>query len=103
MGNVLRHNGTTFVKAQADSAANAEAIGIVSEVIDTNNYVLKVTGFITGLSSLTAGTTYFLSPSSAGALTATEPSTSGQISKPVLIATSTTAGVFINMRGAVVS
>lgn len=102
VGNAIRHNGSSFVKAQADSAANAEVSGIVSEVSDSNNFTYKTAGRITGLSSLTAGTVYFLDPVTAGALTATEPTTAGQISKPLLIATSTTAGDFFNMRGAVI-
>ncbi len=48
---------------------------------------------------LTAGTTYFLSPSSAGALTSTAPTATGQVSKPVLVAYSTTAGYFFDWRG----
>jgi len=51
---------------------------------------------------LTAGATYYLDPDTAGALTATEPSTPGDVSKPVLIATGTTDGIFVNLRGTVV-
>lgn len=102
VGDVLRHNGTSYVKAKSDTAGNAEVVGIVSNVVDSNNFQLLFVGSITGLSGLTAGSVYFLDPSTAGALTATEPTTSGQISKPLLIATSTTAGHFFNMRGAVI-
>lgn len=101
VGNVIRFNGTSYVKAQADSAANAEVIGIVTAVADADNFTYATGGPITGLSGLTAGTVYFLSPTSAGALTATEPSADGQVSKPLLDATSTTAGVFFNYRGEV--
>lgn len=55
-------------------------------------------GFAT-LGTLTSDTTYFLSPTTAGLLTATEPTTNGQISKPVLKTTSTTTGIITNMRG----
>lgn len=103
VGNVVRHNGTAYVKAQADSQANAAAVGIVTAVADTNNFTLTTAGMVTGLSSLTAGTTYYLSPAFAGALTATEPYAAGQVSKPLLVATSATAGVWINQRGTVVS
>ena len=101
VGNVLYHNGTIFALADADAAATAEVVGIVQAVTDSNNFVLLYGGYIDTLSGLTAGTVYFLS-GTAGALTATEPSTVGQISKPLLVATSTTAGYFVNMRGAVV-
>lgn len=99
VGNVVRYNGAAYVIAQADSVSNAEAIGIVSVVTDANNFTLIEQGEITTLSGLTAGVTYFLSASSAGALTATEPVADGQISKPLLISTATTSGVFNNMRG----
>jgi len=89
----------TYTKAQADSAANAEVVGIVSAVADANTFTLTTGGYVSGLSGLTANTVYFLSPSSAGAMTATEPTTTGQVSKPVFVASSTTAGYFVNMRG----
>lgn len=100
VGDVVRISGAnTYTKAQADSAANAEVAGIVSAVADVNNFTLTTAGDVTGLSGLTAGTVYFLSPSSAGALTSTEPTAEGDVSKPILIARSTTAGEFFNMRG----
>jgi len=100
VGDVLRHNGTSYTEAQADAVSTAEAVGMVSEVVDANNFVLTTSGLVTGLSGLTAGTVYFLSDSSAGAITATEPSSAGDVSKPVLLAISTTSGVYKNMRGA---
>lgn len=99
VGKVLYLVGTTYTLAQADTVVKAEAVGIVSTVTDANNFILTVSGLVTGLSGLTAGTVYFLSPSSAGDLTATEPTTVGQVSKPLLIADSTTSGYFINFRG----
>lgn len=103
VGDVVKYSGSAYAKAQADSTANAEVVGIVSAVADANNFTLTTVGYVSGLSGLTANTTYFLSASSAGALTATEPSTSNQISKPVFRAVSTTAGYFFNMRGVVIS
>lgn len=103
VGNVVRHNGTNFVKAQADSVANAEVAGIVSAVADANTFTLHYGGRITGLSGLTAGTVYFLDDDTAGLLTSTEPSDAGDVSKPVLISDSTTSGLFFNMRGQVVT
>lgn len=103
VANIVRHNGTNYVKAQADSGANAEVVGIVSAVADANNFTLVTAGRVTGLSGLSAGTVYFLSPSTSGLLTATEPSTAGQVSKPVLIADTTTSGYFFNFRGMLIS
>jgi hypothetical protein len=103
VGDVVRHNGSSYVKAQADSVGNAEVVGIVAGVPDANTFTLLTQGYVSGLSGLAAGSVYYLSASSAGALTATEPSGVGQVSKPVLIALSATEGVFLNMRGAVVA
>jgi len=100
VGDVLRVNGAgTYTEAQADSAANAEVVGICSAITDADNFTLISSGYIDTLSGLTANTTYFLDPSTAGALTATEPTTDGQITKPVLITDSTTSGFMFNMRG----
>lgn len=100
-GQVVRHNGTIWVTAQADSAANAEVFGVVDT---TGDPVFSVTfsGYISGLSGLTAGSAHFLSPSSAGALTATDPTTSTQVSKPVLVAITTTTGIVQIQRGYVI-
>jgi hypothetical protein len=100
---VLRFNGTIYAKAQADSAANSEVVGIVYEVADVNTFTLLMSGKLSGATSLTAGTVYFLSPSSAGTLTDTAPSTAGQVNKPLLVADSTTSGYFINYRGTVIT
>lgn len=103
VGNVLKRSGSAYALAQADSAANAEVMGIVSVVVDANSFRLLSHGRVTGLSGLTDGVVYFLSDSSAGALTATEPTTTGHVSKPLLVAYSTTAGWFYNFRGEVLA
>lgn len=100
VGDVLKHNSTIYAKARADSAANAEVVGIVSAVADVDNFTLTFGGYISSLSSLTAGTVYFLDPATAGAYTSTEPSTEGQISKPLFVAVSATECIILNMRGA---
>lgn len=90
----------TYAKAKADSAVTAEVAGIVSAVADVNNFTLMTRGLITGLSGLTAAAMHFLSPTVAGGLTATEPTASGQVSKPLLLARDTTSGYWFNYRGA---
>lgn len=102
VGQVVRYTGTAYALAQADSNGDQEVIGIVSTVTDANDFIITTSGYVPGLSGLTAGTTYFLSPTVAGALTATQPTTSGQISKPLLVADSTTSGYFTNYRGMIV-
>jgi hypothetical protein len=103
VGKVLKMSGTTYALAQADSAANAEVVGIVSAITDADNFTMQMGGRVTGLSGLTAGTEYFLSPSSAGALTATEPTTLNQVSKPLFLAATTTSGYFYNFRGMLIT
>lgn len=105
VGDVLRVDGAndTYALAQADTAANAEVAGIVSEVADVDNFTLVTCGPIDTLSGLdTTVPIYFLDPAVAGAFTDTEPSTPGEISKPILIPVNATTGIFDNMRGTVV-
>lgn len=101
VGDIVRSSGTAgqFTKAQADSAANAEVIGIVTVVTDANNFTVTTEGYITtGVPTATAGTVFFLSASSAGALTSTEPSTVGQISIPLLTVITSAAKAFFSVR-----
>lgn len=102
VGQVLYLNGSTYALAKADVAATAEVAGMVSRVIDASTFELTICGEVSGLSSLTVGENYFLSPSSAGAITATEPTVVGQISLPVGVASSATTLLFKALRGAVV-
>lgn len=95
----VRLSGSTWIKAQADSEANAEAVGIVTAVADADNFTVTFGGYSAAFSGLTAGSVYFLSASSSGVLTTTEPTTAGEVSKPMLVAISATAGVIANMRG----
>lgn len=100
VGDWVRLSGADYIKAQANSAANAEVVGVVSAVSDVDNFTLQRHGHVTGLSGLTAGTLYFLDASTTGAITATEP-TGSNVSKPVLQADSTTSGWIIEMRGTI--
>ncbi len=97
-GDVLKYANNSWVKALADTAANAEALGIVQSNDGANAFTIVYGGRINGLSELGAGTGYYLSASSSGALTATEPA-STYISKPMLWATSATGGIVLNQRG----
>lgn len=102
-GNVVKFT-SSYAKAQANSEANAEVVGYVTAVADADNFTLLREGYVsTGLSGLTAGTTYFLSDATAGALTATPPTTSGYVQIPLLVALSATTGWFGITRGVVVS
>jgi len=99
VGDVIYYNGTSYAKAKADAEATAEVVGIVSAVAGVDDFTICMGGYVSGLSGLTAGTVYYLSDDTAGTLTTIEPVTEGSISKPILIAVSTTSGYFYNMRG----
>ena len=94
VGDVIYNNGTSYVKARAN-ATGTLGIFVVSAVANANTFTATFSGKIT-LSSLTAGQYYFVSTSSAGDFTATEP-TSGY-SNPILFALSTTEAVVLPYR-----
>ena len=76
----IRHNGSSWVKAQADDNSTL-ALGIVTAVADSNNFTVAQAGrFTISSHGLTVGQWYYLSSSSAGGLTATEPA----ISQPIV-------------------
>jgi hypothetical protein len=102
VGEWVYHNGTIYALADASAASTAESIGVVSAVAGANDFTVQFGGRITGLSGLTTGEAHFLSET-AGAITATAPTTEGAIVKPVLIADSTTTGFIFNMRGLAVT
>lgn len=99
IGNILYLNGATYTLAIATSLAAAEAMGVVIKVVDVNTFIIQYNGVVQGLAGLTAGSVFYLSPSSAGALTITQPSTPTQVIKPLLVADSTTTGYWINLPG----
>ena len=109
VGDVIRPSSTNnqYTKSQADTEANAEVIGIVTTVTDTNNYTMTISGEVSAAAAVpnsAAGTVLFLSESSAGALTATEPTTAAQVSKPVAIVTEQNAKmIMLPFRGEKVS
>lgn len=102
-GQVVYSNAGTFALARADSAVDAEVIGLVESVIDSNNFNLLVSGEVSALTGLTPGGVYFLSDTVAGELTLTQPTTTGHISKPLLIATDASTGFFYNFRGKIIN
>jgi hypothetical protein len=97
-GDLVRLNGSAFVLAVANNAANAEVVGMVASVTAPAFRICSA-GRVTGIAGpLTLGMN-FLSATVAGAMTTVRPSAVGQVAKPVFIAESATSGYFINMRG----
>jgi hypothetical protein len=110
VGRPLYLNSGTWTLAIANASATAEVAGFIYSVLDANTLRISTSGqcptvganFLDGGGSLVAGEVYFLSPTTAGKVSVTEPSVIGQVSKPVGVATSTTAFQFFNFRGSVV-
>lgn len=70
----IRHNGTTWVKAQANSIAGCTDTWFVSAVADASNFTAVKSGRVTVAGhGLTSGTLYYLSADTAGLLTPTMP------------------------------
>ena len=101
VGTVLRYNpsGTPqlYVPAQADSAENAEVLGIVNAVTDANTFELTYGGYLempafSGISF----PVMFLSGVCAGGLTSNPPSALGQVIKPVATKHPTLNGFVLN-------
>jgi hypothetical protein len=85
VGDVLRSAGTAnaYAKAQADTAAHAEVVGMVTAVADANTFTITQIGLVTsGVPVAAAGSVVFLSAATPGALTVIEPA-STYVSKPL--------------------
>jgi hypothetical protein len=76
------------VKSQADTAANAVVGGVVVVKISDDEFVLATSGYVAGLSGLTAGSVHYLDATTAGALTTTAPA----IAVPIIHADTATSG-----------
>ncbi len=98
VGDLVRLSGGIFVKAQANSEANAALVGMVSAVVTADSFNLCQAGYVVDLDvthPVVANTVYYLSPTSAGNLTSTKPTTTGQAIVQCFIADTTTSGYFI--------
>lgn len=100
VNDVIRDNGTIYVKAQADTAANATGIvGIVTAVAGANDFTYTSAGFTSTLTGLTDAVTHYLSEITAGLLTTTVPTGTGEVDQPVLFARSATEAEINIQRG----
>lgn len=95
VNDVVKFSGGLYSKAKADTEANSRVVGIVSSVAGVDDFTISIMGLVQGLSGLVAGSQYYLSPTTAGLLTTTKPSTAGQIIKQVMVAISATSGFII--------
>ncbi len=88
VGDVVRFDGAEYVRATADTAANSEAVGVVTAA-ETDAFAFQTAGVVSTLSGLTPGELYYLQDD--GSL----GTSAGTVEKPVLIATSATSAVLI--------
>ena len=101
-------DATGFTLAIASGGATyAEAVGMISRVNGNSDFEVTFNGEVEGnftsvndaAAVLSIGCPYFISPSTLGNITTTEPSSDGHISKPVVIGLSSNRGLFVNYRG----
>jgi hypothetical protein len=103
-GSVVRISTSGYTAAQANDPDAAEMVGVISN-LTTSNATVTLAGRISGNFTTVAGGTlspgcvYFLSPSTGGYITTSEPTTIGQVSKPVILGLGETAGVVLQYRG----
>lgn len=84
LGDIIKSNGVDneFAQAQGDSGPNSEAVGIVSAVVDADNFkyvssAIQIT--FGGVPVGTPGSAVFLDPLVPGGMTTTKPTTIGHI------------------------
>ena len=109
IGKAVRSSGTDgqFVVARANSAANAEVVGVITSIDTANQYTITTSGFVDVVAAVptaTAGTVFFLAEADDSQLTSTEPTTVGAVSKPVAVITESNAKmILIHYRGEVLT
>jgi hypothetical protein len=94
VGDAIRHNGTIWVKAQADVLANSGTVAVVSDVFSTNNFTYQFGGLLTS-GVWVDGTSYFLSTGTAGAIVPEETYSANQVRE--FIGTGTPDGLLLEL------
>jgi hypothetical protein len=102
-----------YVAAQGNNAVNAEVVGIVSKVIDGNNFELTFLGEVYDLdwSSITTdgaargitGAVYYLSTDVAGRVIPSAPTLTNTVHKAVFVANTSSSVIVIPWTGGVLS
>ena len=103
VGNVVGFSGGTYNKPIADGTYDGEVLGIVSKCYNANCFDITIAGYVTGLTSLSTSTTYFLSDQTPGIITSIEPTGDTHISKAVLVADSSTSGYVLPYPGYIIT
>ena len=104
VGQVLVEKIGVWSLAVANSLINCAGSWIVSIVPDANSFYVTQTGWVNNLTGpYTVGIQYYLSPTSAGNLTATKPTTAGQVLFPCFVPDSATSGFFYGGSGELIT
>lgn len=99
IGNWVYRDIGLYRLADASYNSTSDVVGVVTGIVDSNVFVLTVTGAVYGFSGLKDGYTYFLSDSTPGLMVENPPTLITSINKPLFIADSDTSGFIVNMRG----
>ncbi|MHA2069192.1 MAG: hypothetical protein ACXABY_32940, partial [Candidatus Thorarchaeota archaeon] len=92
----------TYTKAQANSSANADVVGVVTTVVGVDDFEITTEGLATGawVPSYGANMAVHLSTATAGGTQATAPTTVGTIDKPLGIVIADASSMYVhNYRG----
>ena len=80
---IAKYSAGTYAFAQSDTQEHVETVGIMSAYVDANTFKVVHSGKFTKTSHGYTGPVVFVSPSVAGGLTETVPTTDGQFIKPI--------------------
>lgn len=100
VGDIVGYNGTDFILSNNTSKISAQVVGMVSSLVNADQFYLTQEGFVFGLTTIPAeggayvpGSLYYLS-STSGLLTAIEPVAVGLVKLPCFKAYTATTGFF---------
>lgn len=99
LNEIVMLSGANYILAQADAASHSDVVGIITQIIDANNFLMQFGGYVQTLIGATPGVVYFLSDTVPGTLTNAPSGNPGTILKPILIANTTTSGFWLNYNG----
>lgn len=109
VGDTIVYSGGTFIKAIADGSQynilgnqNSINVGLITEVIDVNRFVITFNGYIDNFTptgyTVTPNTLHYISETNAGELTVIEPLTGNTTSIPIYYPISSSSGFILQYR-----
>lgn len=98
-----------YVPALADSAQDAEVVGVIVDVIDDMHFMIQQVGYIPAGNvfastngPLDLAIAYFLSPTLPGIMVPFDVYNNGYVSKPLFVADTPTSGIVLDYRGLII-